>query len=102
MTGTYVGKRGLVLGVANRRSIAWAIAKALADEGAELAFTFQGERIEGSVRELAESVSSPLVTSCDVRSDEDVARVFAEVGEAFGGGLDLLVHSVAFAAAEDL
>src|SRR5207245_9734987 len=50
----------------------------------------------------AESVSSPLATSCDVRSDEDVARVFGEVAEAFGGGLDLLVHSVAFAAAEDL
>ena len=98
----YEGKRGLVLGVANRRSIAWAIARRLADGGAELAFTYQGERIEKGVRELAESVSSPLVTECDVRSDEDVARVFAEVGEAFGGGLDLLVHSVAFAAAEDL
>src|SRR5262249_6889389 len=102
MTGQFAGKQGLVLGVANKRSIAWAIAKALADEGAQLAFTFQGERIEGSVRELAESVSSPLVTSCDVRSDEDVARVFDEVGKAFGGGLDLLVHSVAFAAQEDL
>jgi enoyl-[acyl-carrier protein] reductase I len=98
----FAGKRGLVLGVANKRSIAWAIAKRLADEGAELAFTFQGERIEKSVRELAESVSSPLVTECDVRSDEDIGRVFSEVGEAFGGGLDLLVHSVAFAAAEDL
>ena len=98
----YEGKRGLILGVANRRSIAWAIAKRLADGGAELAFTYQGERIEKGVRELAESVSSPLVTECDVRSDEDVARVFTEVGEAFGGGLDLLVHSVAFAAAEDL
>src|SRR5881409_1044768 len=102
MTGTYEGKRGLVLGVANRRSIAWAIAKRLADGGAELAFTYQGERIEGGVRELADSVSSPLVTECDVRSDEDVTRVFSEVGEAFDGGLDLLVHSVAFAAAEDL
>jgi enoyl-[acyl-carrier protein] reductase I len=102
MTGTYEGKRGLVLGVANRRSIAWAIAKRLADGGAQLAFTYQGERIEKSVRELAESVSSPLVTECDVRSDDDVARVFDEVGEAFEGGLDLLVHSVAFAAAEDL
>ncbi len=102
MTGTYEGKRGLVLGVANRRSIAWAIAKRLADAGAELAFTYQGERIEKGVRELAESVSSPLVTECDVRSDEDVARVFGEVGEAFDGGLDLLVHSVAYAAAEDL
>jgi enoyl-[acyl-carrier protein] reductase I len=98
----FAGKRGLVLGVANKRSIAWAIAKRLADEGAELAFTFQGERIEKSVRELAESVSSPLVTGCDVRADEDSARVFAEVGEAFEGGLDLLLHSVAFAAAEDL
>ena len=102
MTGSYEGKRGLVLGVANKRSIAWAIAKRLADAGAELAFTYQGERIEKSVRELADSVSSPLVTECDVRSDEDVARVFREVGDAFDGGLDLLVHSVAFAAAEDL
>jgi enoyl-[acyl-carrier protein] reductase I len=98
----FTGKRGLVLGVANKRSIAWAIARRLAEGGAQLAFTYQGERIESSVRELAESVSSPLVTECDVRSDEDVARVFAEVGETFGGSLDLLVHSVAFAAAEDL
>jgi len=102
MTVTYEGKRGLVLGVANRRSIAWAIAKRLADGGAQLAFTYQGERIEKGVRELAESVSSPLVTECDVRSDEDVTRVFREVGEAFEGGLDLLVHSVAFADAKDL
>src|SRR5919205_3260937 len=102
MTGTYEGKRGLVLGVANRRSIAWAIAKRLADGGAQLAFTYQGERIEKSVRDLAETVSSPLVTECDVRSDDDVARVFREVAETFDGGLDLLVHSVAFAAAEDL
>src|SRR5262245_65554566 len=98
----YEGKRGLVLGVANRRSIAWAIAKRLADGGAQLAFTYQGERIEKSVRELAESVASPLVTECDVRSDDDVARVFGEVADTFGGQLDLLVHSVAFAAAEDL
>src|SRR5947199_10042468 len=98
----YEGKRGLVLGVANRRSIAWAIAKKLADGGAELAFTYQGERIEKSVRELAESVGSPLVTSCDVREDGDLERVFGEVAQAFDGGLDLVVHSVAFAAAEDL
>ncbi|MGH3131512.1 MAG: enoyl-ACP reductase FabI [Gaiellaceae bacterium] len=102
MAGRFEGKRGLVLGVANKRSIAWAIARRLADEGAQLAFTFQGERIESAVRELAESVSSPLVTSCDVRSDGDLDRVFAEVGEAFGGGLDLLVHSVAYADAQDL
>jgi enoyl-[acyl-carrier protein] reductase I len=102
MAGAFAGKQGLVLGVANKRSIAWAIARRLADEGATLAFTFQGERIESSVRELAETVSSPLVTPCDVRSDEDLDRVFSEASDAFGGGLDLLVHSVAFAAAEDL
>ena len=62
VTTTYEGKRGLVLGVANKRSIAWAIARRLADAGAELAFTYQGERIEKSVRDLAESLSSPLVT----------------------------------------
>ena len=100
--GRFEGKTGLVLGVANKRSIAWAIAQRLADEGAKLAFTYQGERIEQGVRDLAATVESPLVTACDVRSDEDVARVFGEVGAAFGGGLDLLVHSVAFAAAEDL
>jgi enoyl-[acyl-carrier protein] reductase I len=102
MAGRFEGKKGLVLGVANRRSIAWAIARRLASEGAELAFTFQGERIEAGVRELAETVSSPLVTGCDVTSDDDITRVIEEVGSAFGGKLDVLVHSVAFAAAEDL
>jgi enoyl-[acyl-carrier protein] reductase I len=96
------GKTALVLGVANRRSIAWGIAKRLAEEGARLAFTYQGERIEKSVRDLAETVSSPLVTECDVRADADVDRVFREVAGAFDGKLDMLVHSVAFAAAEDL
>jgi enoyl-[acyl-carrier protein] reductase I len=99
--GRFEGKQALVLGVANRRSIAWAIAKRLHEEGAELAFTYQGERIEKGVRELADSVGARLVTACDVRSDDDVARVFGEVGDAFGG-LDVLVHSVAYAAAEDL
>jgi enoyl-[acyl-carrier protein] reductase I len=98
----FSGKRCLVLGVANRRSIAWAIARKLADGGGQLAFTYQGERIEKSVRELADSVGSPLVTECDVRADEDVARVFAETAEIFGGELDILVHSVAFADTRDL
>src|SRR5919199_1835840 len=102
MSGRFDGKRGLVLGVANKRSIAWAIARRLAGEGARLAFTYQGERIEQGVRDLAATVDSPLVTECDVRSDDDVTRVFGEVAEAFDGGLDVLVHSVAFAAAEDL
>jgi len=102
MAGPFAGKRGLVLGVANKRSIAWAIARRLSEEGAQLAFTYQGERIEKNVRELADQVSSPLVTACDVREDGDVQRVFSEAADAFDGGLDLLVHSVAFAAAEDL
>ena len=102
MAGAFAGKRALVLGVANKRSIAWAIAQELAGGGAQLAFTYQGERIEKSVRELAETVDAKLVTECDVRSDDDVARVFSEVGGVFGGELDILVHSVAFAAAEDL
>src|SRR3954453_16945216 len=112
---SFAGKRGLVLGVANRRSIAWAIAKQLADGGARLAFTYQGGRSGKGVRALAEAGGSgkggrgaaetggaPHVTACDVRSDEDLERVFGEVGEAFGGELDLLGHSVAFADAADL
>ena len=102
MAGRFEGRNALVLGVANQRSIAWAIARRLADEGAAIAFTYQGERIEKSVRELAATVSSPLVTECDVRSDDDLSRLFSEVGEVFDGGLDVLVHSVAFAAREDL
>src|SRR6187401_2022847 len=102
MPGRFEGKQALVLGVANRRSIAWAIAERLASEGAELAFTYQGERIEKNVRDLAATVDTKLVTACDVRSDDDLDRVFAETTDAFGGGLDVLVHSVEFAAAEDL
>src|SRR5437588_1192733 len=102
MAGDFSGKRALVLGVANKRSIAWAIAQRLADGGARLAFTFQGERIERNVRDLAATVDTALVTECDVRSDVDIARVFGDVADAFGGDLDVLVHSVAFAAAEDL
>src|SRR5436190_4420757 len=90
------GRRALIFGVANRRSIPWAIAQALAREGAELAFTFQGERIEQGVRDLAATVGSPLVLGCDVTSDSDLDVVFGAVDETWGG-LDILVHSVAFA-----
>src|SRR5437868_4601126 len=90
------GRRALVFGVANRRSIAWAIAQALAREGAELAFTFQGERIEQGVRDLAATVNSPLVVPADVTSDADLDRVFEGVDKTWGG-LDILVHSVAYA-----
>jgi enoyl-[acyl-carrier protein] reductase I len=102
MAGRFEGKQALILGVANKRSIAWAIAKRLHEEGAELAFTYQGERIEKGVRELADSVGGVVVGECDVRSDADLDRVFDATAEAFGGGLDHLVHAVAFAAAEDL
>ena len=90
------GRRALVVGVANRRSIAWAIAQALAREGAELAFTFQGERLEQGVRDLASSVNSQVVLPCDVSQDAAVDTVFAAL-ERTWGGLDILVHSVAFA-----
>jgi enoyl-[acyl-carrier protein] reductase I len=90
------GRRGLVFGVANRRSIAWAIAQALAREGAQLAFTFQGERLEATVRELAATVNSPLVLPADVTQDADLDQVFESVKQTLGG-LDILIHSVAFA-----
>jgi enoyl-[acyl-carrier protein] reductase I len=101
MTGLLEGKLALVAGVANRRSIAWAVAQELAAQGAKLAFTYQGSRIESSVRELAASIGSELCVECDVTDDASLDRAFAEVSEGLGG-LDLLVHSVAFAAAEDL
>jgi len=99
--GILAGKTALIFGVANRRSIAWGIAQALAGAGATLGFTYQGERIEAGVRELAQTVSSPLVTPCDVTSDADLDRVFAEADKEFDG-LDILIHAVAFAPREEL
>jgi enoyl-[acyl-carrier protein] reductase I len=90
------GRKALIFGVANRRSIAWAIAQALAREGAQLAFTFQGERIEQGVRDLAASVDSPLVVPADVTQDADLDSVFEAVDKTWRG-LDILVHSVAYA-----
>src|SRR2546423_15173054 len=90
------GRRALIFGVANRRSIAWAIAQALAREGAQVAFTFQGERIEQGVRDLAATVGSPLVVPADVTRDDDLDAVFEAVDKTWSG-LDILVHSVAFA-----
>src|SRR4051794_39548175 len=99
--GQLDGQTGLVFGVANKRSIAWGIAQALHDAGMRLAFTYQGERIADTVRELAASLdpASPVLP-CDVSSDDEIASVFQSVGESFGGGLDCLVHSVAFAPRE--
>jgi enoyl-[acyl-carrier protein] reductase I len=91
------GKTGIVFGVANKRSIAWAIAQAWANEGAKLAFTYQGERLKDNVEELAGTFGADtLILPCDVTKDEDIARVFSEVGAKFGK-LNLLLHSVAFA-----
>ena len=91
------GKLGLVFGVANKRSIAWSIAQAWAREGARLAFTYQGERVKENVEELAGAFGSDtLIMPCDVTRDEDIDRVFAEVGARFGK-LHLLLHSVAYA-----
>src|SRR6267142_7116231 len=91
------GKLGIVFGVANKRSIAWAIAQAWHKAGARLAFTYQGERLKENVEELAGTFGSDtLLMPCDVTRDEDIARVFAEVNQKFGK-LHLLLHSVAFA-----
>src|ERR1700733_6580918 len=96
------GKIGLVVGVANKRSIAWSIAQAWRNAGATLAFTYQGERLKANVEELAGAFGDEvLLTPCDVTRDEDIARVFSEVGAKFGR-LNLLLHSVAFAPKEAL
>ncbi len=96
------GKKGLVMGVANQNSIAWGIASQLAAQGAELAFTYLGEGLERRVRPLAESVGSRVLAPCDVQDDASMDACFAQVGEAFGGELDFLVHSVAFANKDEL
>src|SRR5436189_5919803 len=91
------GKVGIVFGVANKRSIAWAIAQAWAKAGAKLAFTYQGERLKENVEELAGTFGADtLLIPCDVTKDEDITRVFADVSQKFGK-LHLLLHSVAFA-----
>jgi enoyl-[acyl-carrier protein] reductase I len=96
------GKIGLVVGVANKRSIAWAIAQAWHNAGATLAFTYQGERLKDNVAELAGTFgANTLLLPCDVTKDDDIARVFSEVGGKFGK-LHLLLHSVAFAPREAL
>ena len=97
----FSGKHGLVVGVANKRSIAWAIAQATARRGARLALTYQG-RFEEHVNELSEGLEQPaLVLPCDVSSDSDIDAVFNRIGQEFGG-LDFVVHGAAFAPREEL
>ena len=95
------GKRGLVMGVANDRSIAWGISKALAQHGAELAFTFQGDALERRVRPLAESVGSQLVIPCDVTGSNDIDNVFSALDNEWGK-LDFVVHAIAYSDKDEL
>ena len=90
------GKRGLIMGVENDRSIAWGIAQAIAAQGGEVAFTYQGEALEKRVRPLAESLGSSLVVPCDVADDADMDAAFGAVEKAWGG-IDFLVHAIGFA-----
>ncbi|HSF99707.1 MAG TPA: enoyl-ACP reductase [Vicinamibacterales bacterium] len=102
LTGpTLPARVGLVIGVANKRSIAWAIARAASLEGAQLAITYQNERLEENVRELAASIAEPLVMPCDVTDDGQMDALFGAIEKRFGG-LDFLVHSAAFAERADL
>ena len=95
------GKTGLIVGVANKRSIAWAIAQTASNAGARLALTYQGERLEENVRDLSSSLTDPLILPCDVSDDAQIAHVFEEIDRAFGG-LDFVVHGAAFAPREEL
>jgi enoyl-[acyl-carrier protein] reductase I len=95
------GKTGVVFGVANKRSLAWAIARRAADEGARIALTYQGERLQENARELAASLKDPVVLPCDVTKDEDISAVFASIKQEFAG-LDFVVHGVAYALREEL
>ncbi len=99
--GLMAGKRGLVMGVANERSIAWGIARAAAREGAELAFTFQGDALEKRVRPLADSVGSDFVLPCDVTDEESLDALFAELGARWGG-IDFAVHAIAYSDKDQL
>lgn len=101
MPGLLEGKRGLVMGVANDRSIAWGIAKALAAQGAELAFTYQGESFGKRVQPLAASVGSDLLLDVDVTDDASLDAAFAALGERWGQ-LDIVVHAIAFSNKDEL
>jgi enoyl-[acyl-carrier protein] reductase I len=99
--GLMTGKRGLIMGVANDRSIAWGIAKAAADQGAELAFTYQGEALEKRVRPLAQQVGAKIVLPCDVTDDASMDATFDALKSSWGG-LDFVVHAIAFSDKEEL
>lgn len=99
--GLLDGKKAAIFGVANDRSIAWAISQALHAEGAELAFTFAGEILEKRVRPLAEGIGAKIILPCDVTKDDEIEKVFATIKNEWGG-LDIMIHAIAFARKEDL
>lgn len=100
--GLLDGKTAVIYGIANHRSIAWGIAQAMQREGAQLTLTYQGERIERFVRELAAKLPvAPLLVSCDVTDDAQITEVYRQIGETYGK-LDIVVHSVAYAERADL
>ena len=101
LNGLMAGKKGLVMGVANDRSIAWGIAKAASAAGAQLAFTYQGDALGKRVMPLAQSLGSDLVVPCDVTDEKSIERTFAAVGDKWGG-LDFLVHAIAFSDKDEL
>ncbi len=102
VNGIMQGKRGLILGVANDRSIAWGMAKYLASAGAELAFTYQGEALLKRVKPLAEQVGAKHVLPCDVTDEAAVDEVFETLGDAWGGQIDFVIHAVAYSDKEEL
>ncbi|WP_306537429.1 enoyl-ACP reductase [Geobacter sp.] len=99
--GLLDGKKAAIFGIANEKSIAWAIAQAFRREGAELAVTYANETVAKRVIPLAESIGASLVLPCDVRNDAEIKDVFAEIEKAWGG-IDTLVHSIAFGSKEEL
>ncbi len=100
-TGFMAGRRGLIMGVANNRSIAWGIAKACAEQGAELAFTYQGEALKKRVLPLAEELGVSIMAECDVTDDASIDAAFSQI-EREWGGLDFLVHAIAFSDKDEL
>jgi enoyl-[acyl-carrier protein] reductase I len=99
--GLMTGKRGLIMGVANDRSIAWGIAKAVAAQGGELAFTYQGEALERRVKPLAQSIGADIVVPCDVTDDASIDATFATLKQRWGS-LDFVVHAIAFSDKDEL
>ena len=99
--GLMTGKRGVIFGVANDKSIAWGVAQQLKAAGAELAFTYLNEALEKRVRPLAESLESNIILPCDVQNEEEMVAVFAELEKQWGK-IDFVVHAIAFANREDL